>query len=334
MQKICSFSLLLVLGFAMLAACSTQPLTPTPTPGRTLEGTLRPYPTDTITPSPIPTGYVTPTLSPTHTPTLTPVYYTVQEKDDMFGIAWRYGISVEALKTANPSVIPEWMGVGTVLLIPLTPQAASSTSPTLTFTPTPTALYSKVHDPACYPDGIGGLTCFILVENRTEKDLENVGGVLTLRDTQSGETIQQNGIMLLNLLRANTAQPIFLRLEGPIPEQYTLSFEVDVIFPVPENDDRYLELTLSDVRIDYSQDQRSAEVTGSLQLLAEDQTSDLIWVLAVAYDANERVVGIRRYEAPQPLSSGESLAFSFFVYSMHGSIERVDLLTEARPLTP
>ena len=334
MQKICSLSIILVFGLALLAACSTLPLTLTLTPGRTLQGTLRPYPTDTITPSPIPTGYVTPTLSPTHTPTLTPVYYTVQEKDDMFGIAWRYGISVEALKTANPSVLPNWMGVGTVLLIPLTPQAASSASPTLTFTPTPTALFSKVHDPACYPDVFGGLTCFILVENHTEKNLENVGGVLTLRDDQSGETIQQTGIMLLNLLRANTAQPIFLRLDAPIPEQYTLSFEVDVVFPVPENDDRYLELTLSDVRTDYSQNQRSAEITGALQLLAEDQTSDLIWVLAVAYDANERVVAIRRYEASQLLSSGESLTFSLFVYSMDGPIERVDLLTEARPLTP
>lgn len=334
MQKNCMICLLLTLGLAVMAACSPQPLTPTLTPGRTLEGTLRPYPSDTATPSPIPTGYVTPTLSPTHTPTLTPVYYTVQEKDDMFGIAWRYGISLEALRTANPSVLPNWMGVGTVLLIPLTPQAASSANPTMTFTPTPTALYSKVHDPACYPDGTGGLTCFILVENRTEKDLENVGGVLTLRDDQSGETIQQTGIMLLNLLRANTAQPVFLRLDAPIPEQYTLNFEVDVVFPVPEGDDRYLDLVLTDDRIQYSQDKRYAELTGTLQLQQEGQTADLIWVLAVAYDANDRVVGIRRYEAPQPLTSDESLDFSLIVYSMGAPIERVDLLTEARPQTP
>ena len=53
----------------------------------------------------------------------------------MFGISLWYGISLEALKTANPTVNPYAMGVGTVLLIPLTPEAGSTPRPTPEFYP-------------------------------------------------------------------------------------------------------------------------------------------------------------------------------------------------------
>lgn len=324
----------IILMMLLIAGCGLQVQPTTETPGITLEGTLRPYPSDTPTLTPLPTGYISPTPSPTITPTLTPVYYTVRDNDDMFGIALRYGISLEALKTANPTVLPNWMGVGTVLLIPITPQAAISPSPTLMLSPTATPLYSDLHEPVCYPDGTGGLTCFVLVENNTAEALENVGGVLTLTDTQSGESVRQSGIMLLNLLQAGTAQPILVNLEGPIPADYSVSFAVDVLFPVPENDTRYLKLVLSGQTITYSQDKRSASVAGSLQADDDERGADLVWVLAVAYDSEDRVVGVRRWEAEENLRPGSQLDFSVNIYSLGGLIERVELLTEARALTP
>ncbi len=326
--------LLIIICVLLAAGCAPQAMPATPTPGVTRVGTLRPYPSDTPSPTLPPTDYVSPTPSPTITPTPTPVYYTVKGSDDMFGIALRYGISLEALKTANPTVLPNFMGEGTMLLIPITPQAAVSPSPTVMLTLTPTPLYSKLHEPVCYADGTGGLTCFILVENNTGTDLENVGGVLTLIDTKTGETIQQVGIMSLNLLRKGTVQPILVYLDAPIPEEYTLSFLVDVVFPVPAEDTRYLNASITAEQINYNPDQTAATLSGKLQLVEDGKTAGSLWVLAVAYDSDDKVVGMRRWESAAPLKSGSQMDFRMTVYSMADPIERVDLLTEARSLTP
>ena len=81
----------------------------------------------------------------------------------MFGIALRYGISLEALKTTNPDVNPYFMGVGTQLLIPITP-TPMLTTPTPQ-TPQPTA---RSHQHAvlslqtdCYRDAAGGSDLFV-----------------------------------------------------------------------------------------------------------------------------------------------------------------------------
>ena len=60
-----------------------------------------------------------------------------------------------------------------------------------------------------------------------------------------------------------------------------------------------------------------------------------IWVAAVAYDAQGNVVGVRRYEAQtnsaRPLEHGQALSIQMSVYSASKKIERVELISEARP---
>ncbi len=121
---------MLILAGTLVSACSTgaNQLTPTDTIG--LDGTLRPYPSDTATVTPLPTDYVSPTPSPTITPTPTNVYYEVQANDDMGGIAYYYGISVADLMTANPDIDPRAMTVGMQLLIPITPTPPPTAAPT------------------------------------------------------------------------------------------------------------------------------------------------------------------------------------------------------------
>lgn len=319
----------------ILAACSPVPQEINLSPGVTLEGTLRPYPSDTATQTPLPTGYVTPTPSPTITPTWTPVYYKVGENDDMFGISLWYGISLESLKTANPTVNPYAMGVGTVLLIPLTPEAGSTPRPTPVFTPTPTPLYSAMNQPDCYPDGNQGLTCFVLVENANSNDLENVGGVITLTDTVSGEIRQEVAIMPLNLLRTGTSLPMVAYFSAPIPEQYTVNAMVDIILPVMQGDTRYVNLVIENQMTDFASDNLSATISG--QLTPGDKISiRSARLLAIAYDGESRVIGIRVWESPSPaeLVPGEQQDFSLTVYSMGGEIDHIDILTEAKAVTP
>ncbi|MFO7615127.1 MAG: hypothetical protein R6W71_10860, partial [Bacteroidales bacterium] len=166
---------------------------------------------------------------------------------------------------ANPTVNPYAIGIGTVLLIPLTPQAESTPRPTPNFTPTPTPLYSAINQPDCFPDGSQGLTCFVLVENANGDDLENVGGFVTLTDLVSGESRQEIAIMPLNLLRTGTSMPMVAYFSAPIPEKYSVTATVDIILPVMQGDARYVNLVIENQQFTLSNDQLSAEVSGQLK---------------------------------------------------------------------
>ncbi len=199
---------MLILAGTLVSACSTgaNQLTPTDTIG--LDGTLRPYPSDTATVTPLPTDYVSPTPSPTITPTPTNVYYEVQANDDMGGIAYYYGISVADLMTANPDIDPRAMTVGMQLLIPITPTPPPTAAPTsenaqTTSAPTEEAVIPAAPD--CYLDALGGMWCFVLYENNSERALENVSAIITLGEGEGA--LQETAIMPLNLLPAGTALP-------------------------------------------------------------------------------------------------------------------------------
>lgn len=314
------------------ASCATTE-TPVPTPGITLAGTLRPYPSDTPTPTLIPTDYVSPSPVPSATATPTPIYYSVQEKDDMYGIAFRFGISPEVLMTANPTVNPRFMGVGTLLLIPITPQVETESTPTPALTPTPAYPFSKLHDPVCYPDGSGGLYCFILVENNTDQAFENVSGTITLFDEESNTNLSEFAIMPLNILPVQTSLPMIAHFAAPVPEAYSLEFSVDVVLPVPDNDTRYTDAVIDSKSITVSQDGRSATISGQLSLADEQASAESIWILAVAYDGDGQVVGLRRWEAQAALKPAEKQSFQMTLYSLGQAIEQVELITEARPRT-
>jgi LysM repeat protein len=99
---------ILLVTLGVVAACGgggtpTPALTPVPTPA----------PTDIFVESPEPTP------SPEATPTPAAASrYTVKSGDTMWAIAQKFGVSLAALKAANPKVDPVKMRVGTVLVIP------------------------------------------------------------------------------------------------------------------------------------------------------------------------------------------------------------------------
>jgi len=109
---------LLLVTILVLAACGGAP---SPTPAPTQEPT--PEPTDIFVETPGPSIDVEPTpteepVVPTEEPTTGQQTYTVKKGDTMWAIAKEFGVSLEALKKANPKVNPLKMRVGTVLIIP------------------------------------------------------------------------------------------------------------------------------------------------------------------------------------------------------------------------
>jgi LysM repeat protein len=326
---------LIFIGFlASACASGTEAEVNSGTPTATLEGTLRPYPSDTPTATALPTDYISPTPSPTITPTPTPVYYEVQLNDDMYSIAFRYGLSPEAIMTANPEVDPRAMTVGMTLLIPITPTpppTPTATSEESQATTEPTPDENALGTPDCYPDALGGLWCFVLVENSQETALENVSAIITLG--QGEDVRQETAITPLNLLPAGSSLPLIVYFQPPLPADLTASAEIDFSLPVMPNDQRYLDLVIEEQNLEKSADGLTATVTGAISLSADQPDAQYVWLSATAFDAQGHILAVRRWENDLDLLSGGEISFSVTLYSMGGPIDRVDLVAEAQPVS-
>ncbi len=94
-------------------------------------------------------------------------------------------------------------------------------------------------------------------------------------------------------------------------------------FSLAEESNYYLAATIQGSSFDISEDGLAARVVGRVEI--QEGKAGAVWVLAVAYDAEGRMVGFRRWE-----SEGET-EFDFIVYSLGPDIVNVDLLVEVRP---
>ena len=298
---------------------------PTDTPIIALNPSATPRPTDTLAP--------TPTLTPTLTPTPAPVTYTVTEKDDMFGVALKYGVSLEALKSANPTVIPNLMSVGTVLIIPITPTppSASTSHHTPTQTPDPFSPLRLAMAPVCYRDGLGGAYCFAQLENLSQSPVENPSARFTLTSTDA-TTLEMDGILPLNILPAQQTMPVVAYFPAPIPENFEISAQILDWLPVMSDDTRYLEAEIVAEPSTIAPGASFAEAVGVVRL--PEGRADYVWVLGVVYDSNGQVLGLRRWEAEVPLSTNGSMPFNFRIYAMQGEIAELKLFVEAHANLP
>jgi LysM repeat protein len=86
----------------------------TPTPAAE---TPTPAPTDIFVASPEPTAEPSAAVEPT-APAVAGQRYKVKKGDTMWAIAQEFGVTVAALKAANPDVDPQKMAIGTILVIP------------------------------------------------------------------------------------------------------------------------------------------------------------------------------------------------------------------------
>jgi LysM repeat protein len=315
---------------ALLSSCTSDLPPAVETPVEMQEGTLRPYPSNTASATPLPTDYISPTPSPTITPTATLVYYEVLDEDDMYSIGFRFNVSPQAIMTANPTVNPYAMSVGTTLLIPVTPMPEKTVTATVALSPTATPLVASLDEPDCYPDALGGLWCFVLVENNQKGALENVSGVITLEE--GGETRQEKAILPLNLLPAGDTLPLIAYFSPPVADEFAVSAQIDFVLPVMPDDQRYLKVDIVDQSVTYRDDGRIAEITGELLLPEVRSDTEYVWINATAFDAEGHVLGVRRWEQTEAASVNSDLTFNLSLYSMEGVIDRVDLVVEARAL--
>jgi len=250
----------------------------------------------------------------------------------MFGIALRHGIPLEVLLTANPTVDPGFLSVGTELKVPAsmaTPDPAQST---------PTPVPVEVSPPDCYPVADGGLWCYLLVSNPNDQAVENLSAQILVSGFADGQIASQTAFPPLNLLASSSAMPLAAYFPPPVPDGFSPYGQLLTTLLLPAGDQRYAPASVENPRIEIQdgpfQDGQLAQVSGTVRLEEASGAIRLLWVAAVAYDAEGNVVGLRKWDAGTDLTGGESsplrIPFSLTVYSLGPAIDHVEVLVEAQ----
>lgn len=295
--------------FAMLvSACATPTTTPT-------DVSLQPYLTVTSAPTSTPDVLV---IIETPIPTSTPQTYTIQQGDTISQIAEKFNISQDALRAANPDMNPNILSIGDTILIPdpAAPLAAAST---------PTPVPAPVTQTICHPTADTGLWCFALIQNTADTPLENVSAQITLFDENRNIIASDTAFTPLDIIAPNSSLPVVVFFpnisENANPRVQVLS--------AMQGGGAYLPAALNNTIAQIKWDGKSAQVSGQIYLPSESNAATLVWVAAVAYDKNGRVVGVKRWEggAIQP---GVMTPFQFAVASLGGVIEAVEFFVQAR----
>lgn len=307
-----------------LAACTAAPALPTAT--ATLPGQLTPYPSATPSITPSPTSADTPTPLPSPTPT--PITYTVKKGDQMCAIAALYKVGCKELQEANPTVQPNLMSVGTVLVIPASAQV-TPTVPVEELSPTPVGL--QLGQPNCLPEASGGTWCFLPVANPQSFAVENVTAVLRAVDAAGSPLPDRAAYPPLNLLAPGESMPLLAFYPAQDGQPAQASAELASAVPVPVEPTRYLGLAKLEPQAEIAANGLSAAVNVTLRLADSNARAGQVWLLAVGYDAGGRIVAVRRWESTAPLEPGGSLEAALTLYTAGDAITRVDVLAEARP---
>ena len=249
-------------------------------------------------------------------PSPTPYNYIVVVGDTLFTIAARLEIELDALLAANPDVDPRFLSPGVQLLIPSGAGVGPAAPPTPT--PVPVALSS----PECFATSAGELWCFVLIENNLGEALENIIATVYLLSSNGERLTSTEAFPPLNLLRSGQAMPLVAYFDEPSPAWALANAELRSSFEVANPEEHYQDVDFVQTDIEISKSGLAAQISGELEIEAGSQP-EIIWVLAVAYSEDGKVVGTRRWEG-----DGE-YEFDFWVYSLGPKISEVHLLAEA-----
>jgi LysM repeat protein len=259
----------------------------------------------------------------------------------MLGIAIRYGVTLEALKAANPEVDPRLMSIGQVLIVPIVNQPEE-------IQPSPTAVAVRLENPVCYSAADGSLVCLTEVVNDNPQAIENLSAWFGLY-TQEGEAVDGQMVFPpLNLIPSGSRMPLLATFPPPLPfDPTTARADVMTALSANEPERRYIAVQELNYEDRIAEDSKSAFVQGQVVLAAPaEQFSGA----AVAYDAQGQLAGVREWKTktgcpiatPEPTESVATVTptapvpcgpvpFEITVYSLGPLITEVEILIEAKP---
>lgn len=314
--------------FCLSAACAvaacTQPIDlPSETPSPTVTVSLVEY--ETSTPQPTATKTI-PRVTPSAVilPTPTPFLHTIVRDDTLLGLALQYGVDVDDLLTANPGIDPGFLTIGMTVTIPTGEEGI----PVL---PSFEPLGVEIADPVCYRVGIEGVWCLTTVANNAISPVENLIAIFSLIDAHGETLADRESSLLLNLLFPGTNQLLAVYFEGQFPDSITPVVTFVTGFPAENVAERYAQVTIKESQFVVASDGMSAEVSGQVEIVSENQVANHLRIVAAAYGPDGQPVGLRAWDSVESLTASETLTFQFSVYSLGEVITFVELYAEGRP---
>jgi len=166
------------------------------------------------------------------------------------------------------------------------------------------------------------------VRNTLDEAVENISGVIRLYDQSGHQVASKNAVTLLNLLEPKMKAPLSAFFEPPVGDWQLAQGQILTAVTVNQYEERYLQGQFTRLDVGVAEGGLQAEVNGNLAFQSGG-LPDYVWILAIAYDSNGELVGVKRWEAPLDLLT-DSLDFSFEVFSLGRPIDKVTLQYEAR----
>lgn len=312
--------LLLFIGLlTLLLGCSQVSTQIQPTATGTRTAALTPFTLQSPTPSPSVTPIITSTQEPL-LPTPTPFTYSIQKGDTLFGLALRFDTTVDEIVAANPDTNTAILSVGTELIIPTGEE--DSTTQISTPTPVPVAL----SQPRCYSEIDVGLICYVQATNQQNEPLENLSALINLH-LPSGEIASSRvATPPINILNPDESIPLSARFPAPVPETYQAFASLLTALPGAE---KRPSLFVQNVDRSFQADRRQATLSGNISTETTGSPGEQsIWLIAVAYDAQDDIIGHRKRVYNMSGAANQMLAFEINIYSLGPPIERISLYTE------
>ena len=177
----------------------------------------------------------------------------------------------------------------------------------------------------------GGIWCVMQIRNNLKRSIENLSAQVTLFSLEGKKVAEGVAIAPLNRLRKEEAIPLSIFFPGPFEQEVIAQANLLTTLPVNREADRFLNLAVEVEEVEIFTPGEQATIHGMLSLAKNSQPANQIWLAAIAYDAHGELVGIRKWEAANNLEPGKSMPFEIDVFSIGPPIERVEILTEARP---
>ncbi len=275
-----------------------------------------------FTPAPPVLLQPSPTLSPT--PSATPVLHTIREGEMLGVIAFRYGVTVQAILTANPGVDPQFLRIGDALVIPL---QGGESAPAVQPGVLPDNLVLLNHVSVCYPAVSGWVDCYLVVENQSSQPVESLAAQVTIYGLEGNILSSGTAQGMLNLLPAGESMPLAWRFAGSVEPGYFLEAQLVTALPVDDSIRRYLP---GSVLVD-GLDLGSGGLIASLNMSLVNTPSEpfVYRVLMIAEGEQGEVVGVRLLEGE---NEGDALPLLLegAIYA-YAPISKVRLLFEALP---
>ncbi|MCD6356421.1 MAG: LysM peptidoglycan-binding domain-containing protein [Anaerolineaceae bacterium] len=252
-------------------------------------------------------------------PTPKPVVHVVTLGETISSIALLYGVTIDAVLTANPNIKPTVLIVGDEILIPKDGKSqALATDP---------ALLENISllGANCAPME-DGLWCAMMVNNHGSYDLENGVVKLSIRDG-NGEIIEERSVpTVMRLIRQGASTPAVIFLDEIPKNQWYVTAEMLSASQLDIGISPFLPVTV--IEENYAINGLEATISGRMRVEARDERDRAdISIGAAAFDSKGMIIGVRRLDSAVKI--GDVFNFSITVYSASIEIDNVILYAES-----